>query len=53
MALIVECTICGEELTEPGAVLIGPPDDKSQCIKEHICVGCYPVLQHTISCGPI
>jgi len=41
MALDVKCDGCWEELTEPGAVVFGPPDQRGRSAKLHICVGCW------------
>jgi len=47
------CLMCKKELTEPGALLIGPPElienDMEQFYaglvsKNHICRGCYEVI---------
>jgi hypothetical protein len=31
------CAICEQELTEPGAILLSPPDRKGKIKKYHIC----------------
>lgn len=43
---VVTCFYCNEHLTEPGALLFGPPDDEGTVIKRHICVRCYPTVGH-------
>lgn len=35
-----ECAVCGEELYDPGAILLSPPID-NMCIKMHICIYCW------------
>ena len=44
----VKCEACGEELTEPGGILISPPITKKfgevlteMHFKTHLCVKCY------------
>lgn len=41
MAIKPKCDKCGKELTEFGAILFSPPNDKSEVKKFHICVSCY------------
>lgn len=41
MAIRVNCSECGQELDEPGALLIGPPNEDNVSRKEHICQKCY------------
>jgi hypothetical protein len=43
ITLVVEftCEFCGEKQTTPGALIFGPPNEKSQCAKWHICDECY------------
>jgi len=41
MAISPTCNNCGEELTEFGAVLLSPPNSKSEVKKFHLCVNCY------------
>ncbi len=41
MAINPICDKCGKELTEFGAILFSPPDQKSTVKKFHICVSCY------------
>lgn len=42
--ILVNCTACGEQLKQPGALLIGPPYNLSWVMKMHLCVGCYPKI---------
>ena len=44
MALIVNCLVTGEELDEPGAIIISPPDDLGYCQKFHISAKAFPGL---------
>lgn len=49
MPLIVKCFRCKEELEEAGALLFGPPDDKTeQTSKIHLCVECYEYIRSKI-----
>ena len=41
MAIKPICDKCGDELVDYGAILLSPPDEKSQVIKFHICKPCY------------
>lgn len=40
MSIKVECCRCQEELTEPGALVFGPPHG-AIVIKLHLCVICF------------
>lgn len=42
------CDWCGAELTEPGAILFGPPDASDKVRKRHLCVECYTAIEMTI-----
>lgn len=46
--LKVNCSVCGKELNEPGALLFSPPDEYNQTFKTHICEECYKKLSHII-----
>lgn len=37
----VNCSWCGDALTEPGALLFSPPDSCGKVRKAHVCVGCW------------
>jgi len=39
--MVVRCNWCLAILTEPGALVFTPPDAAGQCVKIHVCVGCY------------
>jgi hypothetical protein len=39
------CNLCGKELNEFGAILFGPPDNKNNVKKYHICVDCYKDIE--------
>lgn len=41
MALFPICDKCSKELTEFGAILLSPPNNKSEVKKFHLCVACY------------
>lgn len=41
MAISPTCTLCGEELDEPGAILLGPPNKFDNVKKRHICTRCF------------
>lgn len=41
MAINPMCDMCGQELTEFGAILFSPPDAQSSVKKYHICKHCY------------
>lgn len=39
---VIICEVCKEELHEPGALLMGPPENTTLRSKNiHICVQCY------------
>jgi hypothetical protein len=35
------CSRCGNELSDFGAILFGPPDRNARAKKMHLCKGCY------------
>jgi hypothetical protein len=39
-----KCDKCKKELQEFGAILLSPPDEKSQVKKFHICKECYEIM---------
>ena len=41
MAIKPKCDKCGKELTEFGAILLGPPNKKNEVKKFHLCTTCY------------
>lgn len=41
MALHIECDMCGDELDEPGMVIVVPVYAE-EFNKYHVCVGCMP-----------
>jgi len=46
----VFCIRCGEELNEPGAILLDPPGWANELVvKEHLCVDCYFIVRKFIS----
>lgn len=44
------CYICGQELKEFGAVLLGPPDESNKVEKFHLCRECYEEIEGIIKC---
>lgn len=44
----IDCYVCHQTLTEPGALLFSPPDENGVCVKHHFCVKCW-----TICFGPM
>ena len=47
--LKVHCDVCEKELSEPGALLFGPPNDVARTLKRHLCVSCYRHLEQTLA----
>ena len=43
-----KCDWCGDELEEPGAILLGPPDAQDNVRKRHLCVDCYTAIAITL-----
>ena len=48
MAIQPKCSACGEELDEPGAILIGPPEGEI-ARKSHLCTVCYDEVETWIN----
>jgi hypothetical protein len=48
MALKPTCSKCGRELEEFGAILLGPPDSKGRCKKDHLCRRCHTEVKRMI-----
>lgn len=44
MAINPVCDKCKNELTEFGAILLSPPDEKGMVKKMHLCRECYNQL---------
>lgn len=40
----VKCSVCGEDLYEPGGLVFSPPDNKGICKKNHLCKKCYDTV---------
>ena len=40
----VFCGKCKIELTEPGGIILGPPDVSGRVVKWHLCVRCYHLV---------
>lgn len=47
MAITPVCDICNTILMDYGAILLSPPDKKSQVIKYHICKDCFKDILKT------
>jgi hypothetical protein len=45
MSISPTCDKCKNELTEFGAILFSPPDEKSNVKKWHICKSCYDEME--------
>lgn len=45
MAIKPKCDVCGNELTEFGAILLSPPDDDNQVTKYHLCTFCFEQIK--------
>ena len=41
VGIIVNCKLCRQQLMEPGAIVLSPPDKSGNCIKLHLCVDCW------------
>jgi len=39
--ITVYCKKCNGELSQPGAILLSPPDDFGLVYKHHLCVTCW------------
>ena len=44
MAIKPLCDMCENELTEYGAIVLSPPNEKNMVRKFHLCVECYRKL---------
>lgn len=42
--LKVECDMCDDELTEPGALMFAPPNEMGVCRKLHLCRKCWSAM---------
>jgi uncharacterized protein with PIN domain len=45
MAIKPVCDQCGEELQDYGAIVLSPPNEKSEVHKFHLCKSCYEKLE--------
>jgi hypothetical protein len=43
--ILVVCSVCNQELNEPGALIFSPPDKDGKTKKDHVCVGCYKIIK--------
>lgn len=41
MAIYIKCYKCGDDLDEPGGILLGPPEPAFIVKKYHLCGDCY------------
>ena len=41
---LINCSICGEILQEPGGIIIASPTNSGMCSKYHVCVKCEELL---------
>jgi hypothetical protein len=39
-----DCAMCGDGLTQPGAILLGPPRLDSTVTKTHLCGTCFNAM---------
>ena len=42
--------MCGQELKEFGAILLGPPDESNKVEKFHFCRECYKEIEGIMKC---
>ena len=49
MAIKPKCDKCQNELKEFGAILLSPPNKKSNVHKYHLCVECYEYIKSLIN----
>ena len=45
MAIKPMCDQCGNELSEFGAIILSPPNNKNMVQKFHLCTDCYKKLE--------
>jgi hypothetical protein len=48
MAIKPKCDMCKKELTDYGAILLSPPNKKSEVKKYHICKVCYKTIEKDV-----
>ena len=42
MSFIVVCTLCGDDLEDPGALIFSPPEPgDGRTTKDHVCLKCW------------
>jgi hypothetical protein len=52
VALDLQCSLCGDTLNEPGALLFGPPGfDGPGCTKDHFCTRCFIGVRVYVALG--
>jgi hypothetical protein len=45
MSIKPHCDRCKKELTEFGAILLSPPDEKDMAHKYHLCIACFEEIE--------
>jgi len=50
MGIKPKCDKCGNELSNFGALLFSPPDEKNITKKYHICEKCYENMKKALKC---
>ncbi len=48
----IKCNRCCRALRSPGALAFSPMDDKSKCVKYHICRVCWPEFWELLNTCP-
>ena len=48
MAIKPHCDVCKKELDDFGAILLSPPDKKSNVKKFHLCKKCYAKVKKSL-----
>lgn len=43
----INCAICHEELNEPGAIFLSPPDRTGKVLRSDMCRRCWTLYQNT------
>lgn len=46
----IDCDRCGDEMTQPGAIVLGPPDlfPARTVEKLHVCRSCWPSVRASV-----
>ena len=53
MSIQPTCEKCSQELSEFGAILLGPPNENSEVLKLHLCQLCYADILEDILAGSL